>query len=97
MIAKATPALSTVRGFQHTPATSGDEDSDYGSCLTPPTTSSRRNNRPPRIDDVVSANCSPSLRAAPSPAVSGIAKLRLQMEPLSLDASSRTSTLTKAS
>ncbi|KAM0332192.1 hypothetical protein ACHAQA_002467 [Verticillium albo-atrum] len=97
MIAKATPALSTVRGFQQTPATSGDEDSDHGSCLTPPTTSSRRSNRPPRIDDVVSANCSPSLRAAHSPAVSGIAKLRLQMEPLSLDASSRTSTLTKAS
>lgn len=94
MIAKATPALSTVRGFQPTPGTSDNEDSDYG-CKTPPA-SSRRTPRP-RIDDVVSANCSPLMRGANSPAVSGIAKLRMQMEPLSLDCASRTSTLTQAS
>ncbi|GJC80067.1 hypothetical protein ColLi_02905 [Colletotrichum liriopes] len=94
MIAKATPALNTVRGFQNTPVTSGDEDSDYGVCATPPLSSKKRGGRPAHIDDVVSANCSPNMRGASSPAVSGIAKLRMQMEPLSLDASSRTSTLT---
>ncbi|KDN68779.1 hypothetical protein CSUB01_05847 [Colletotrichum sublineola] len=94
MIAKATPALHTVRGFQNTPVTSGDEDSDYGVCASPPPSSKKRGRRPVHIDDVVSANCSPIMRGASSPAVSGIAKLRLQMEPLSLDASSRTSTLT---
>ncbi|KAK1473374.1 hypothetical protein CCUS01_17158 [Colletotrichum cuscutae] len=93
MIAKATPALNTVRGFQNTPVTSGDEDSDYGVCATPPL-SAKRSGRAALIDDVVSANCSPNMRGASSPAVSGIAKLRLQMEPLSLDNSSRTSTLT---
>ncbi|TDZ26761.1 Serine/threonine-protein kinase psk1 [Colletotrichum sidae] len=97
MIAKATPALNTVRGFQHTPVTSGDEDSDYGlgtgACATPPL-SVKSAKRPIRIDDVVSANCSPVMRGAASPAVSGIAKLRSQMEPLSLDASSRSSTMT---
>ncbi|OLN88630.1 Serine/threonine-protein kinase psk1 [Colletotrichum chlorophyti] len=91
MIAKAAPALNTVRGFQNTPVTSGDEDSDYGVATSP--LSSKRG-RPARIDDVVSAHCSPVMRGASSPAVSGIAKLRMQMEPLSLDASSRTSTLT---
>ncbi|KAF6808125.1 serine threonine-protein kinase psk1 [Colletotrichum sojae] len=97
MIAKATPALNTVRGFQHTPVTSGDEDSDYGVCATPPASKSKRTPGRPahgRLDDVVSANCSPIMRGASSPAVSGIAKLRMQMEPLSLDASSRTSTMT---
>ncbi|GJC92306.1 serine threonine-protein kinase psk1 [Colletotrichum higginsianum] len=95
MIAKATPALNTVRGFQQTPVTSGDEDEDdYGVCATPPLSSKKRGRHPARIDDVVSANCSPNMRGASSPAVSGIAKLRMQMEPLSLDASSRTSTLT---
>ncbi|KAF4842651.1 Serine/threonine-protein kinase psk1 [Colletotrichum siamense] len=97
MIAKATPALNTVRGFQNTPVTSGDEDDDYGVgavCATPPlSVKSKRAARPGRIDDVVSANCSPIMRGASSPAVSGIAKLRMQMEPLSLDTSSRTSTM----
>lgn len=96
MISKATPALTTVRGFQHTPATSGDEDSDHGTCKTPPSKSSNRTPRQQRIDDVVSANCSPILRAANSPGVSGIAKLRMQMEPLSLDTTSRTSTMSQA-
>lgn len=36
------------------------------------------------IDDVVSANCSPALKPAASPAISGIAKLRMQLEPLNL-------------
>ena len=83
----AAPALNTVRGFGASPAGSGDEDSDY--CPTPPLL---RRGRGPRIDDVVSANCSPVLRGTNSPAVSGIAKLRMQMEPLSLN-DSRTSTL----
>jgi serine/threonine protein kinase len=84
-------ALSTVRGFQATPVTSGDEDSDYGSGDTPRLSSRRRR----RIDDVVSANCSPLLRGVPSPSVSGIAKLRAQMEPLSLDCNSRSSSMTR--
>lgn len=92
MSARAIPALTTVRGFTGAPIVSGDEDSDYSTaCETPPP--STRHARP-RFDDVVSANCSPSLRPVASPAVSGIAKLRQAMEPLSLDASSRTSTLT---
>jgi serine/threonine-protein kinase Psk1 len=86
MIPQAAPALTTVRGFQGTPVTSGDEDSDSG-AWTP------RQSRPV-LDDVVSANCSPSLRAAASPAISGITKLRMQMEPLSLDDSSRASSMT---
>ncbi|KYK57737.1 serine/threonine-protein kinase psk1 [Drechmeria coniospora] len=92
MIAPAPAALKTVRGFQGTPATSGDEDSDHGACETPRPSARRGRNR---IDDVVSANCSPSLRPQPSPSVSGIAKLRMQMEPLSLDASSRSSSLAR--
>ena len=83
----AAPALNTIRGFGASPAGSGDEDSDY--CPTPPLT---RRGRGPRLDDVVSANCSPVLRGTNSPAVSGIAKLRMQMEPLSLN-DSRASTL----
>ncbi|TGO22341.1 hypothetical protein BPAE_0172g00030 [Botrytis paeoniae] len=51
--AQQKPAITTIRGFQ-TPAVSGDEDSDYG-CSTP----ARYN---PKIGDVVSANCSPSLK-----------------------------------
>jgi serine/threonine-protein kinase Psk1 len=95
MIAPAAPALSTVRGFQGTPVASGDEDSDYGACNTPPLHTRRGR---PRLDDVISANCSPILRGTGSPAlpaISGIAKLRLQMDPLSLDASSRTSSMTR--
>ncbi|KAF4594668.1 serine/threonine-protein kinase psk1 [Ophiocordyceps camponoti-floridani] len=82
MISPVPAALTTVRGFQGTPVTSGDEDSDSGICDTP-----RIGGRHHRLDDVVSANCSPVLRALPSPGVSGIAKLRMQMDPLSLDAS----------
>ncbi|PFH61152.1 hypothetical protein XA68_18102 [Ophiocordyceps unilateralis] len=86
MISPVPSALTTVRGFQGTPVTSGDEDSDSGLCDTPRLRRGRH-----RLDDVVSANCSPVLRALPSPGVSGIAKLRMQMDPLSLDASSRSS------
>ncbi|KAK8015293.1 Serine/threonine-protein kinase psk1 [Apiospora arundinis] len=95
MYPSAAPALTTVRGFGHTPLQSGDEDSD--SCKTPPLTSRRA--RPPHIglDDVVSANCSPVLRAQPSPAVSGIAKLRQQMDPLSLNCDTPSSTMTRLS
>ncbi|KAM0252097.1 hypothetical protein ACHAQJ_007894 [Trichoderma viride] len=85
-------ALSTVRGFQVTPVASGDEDSDNGVCDTP-RLSARRGR--PRIDDVVSANCSPILRGTASPSISGIAKLRLQMDPLSLDPMSRSSSLSR--
>ncbi|KAK3329577.1 kinase-like domain-containing protein [Apodospora peruviana] len=101
MIAPATPALKTVRGFNGTPATSGDEDSDY--CTTPNLRgkSSPKRGRKPRImDDVVSANCSPVLKPVTSPAMSGIGKLRRQLEPLSLNldsstVSSRASSMTR--
>lgn len=85
-------ALSTVRGFQVTPAASGDEDSDNGISDTPRLSARRGRSR---IDDVVSANCSPVLRATGSPSISGIAKLRLQMDPLSLDPASRSSSLSR--
>ncbi|UKZ80788.1 hypothetical protein TrVFT333_008553 [Trichoderma virens FT-333] len=84
-------ALSTVRGFQITPVASGDEDSDNG--IDTPRLSAQRGR--PRIDDVVSANCSPVLRGTASPRISGIAKLRLQMDPLSLDAASRSSSMSR--
>ncbi|KAI0172101.1 kinase-like protein [Hypoxylon sp. FL1284] len=90
MLPPAAPALTTVRGFVPTPVMSGDEDSDH--CKTPPL--SARRGRAHRIDDVVSAHCSPVLRSTNSPAVSGIAKLRLQLEPLSLGGS-RASTMTR--
>lgn len=90
MSAQTVPALTTVRGFTANSAMSGDESDSRASCKTPPPRS-----RPGRrLDDVVSANCSPVMKATSSPAVSGIAKLRHCMEPLSLDASSRTSTMT---
>ncbi|KIH86739.1 serine/threonineeeee-protein kinase psk1 [Sporothrix brasiliensis 5110] len=102
----ASPALTTVRGFHGTPVTSGDEDSDYGAARhsngnTPNGSGngagkgSRRGRKKPMVvlDDVVSANCSPVLRPAGSgsPAMSGIAKLRMQLEPLSLDNSAASS------
>ncbi|ATY59414.1 serine/threonine-protein kinase psk1 [Cordyceps militaris CM01] len=95
MIRPTPTARNIVRGFPGTPVTSGDEDSDYGGATgraTLPKTSRRGR---PRIDDVVSANCSPVLRPTPSPSVSGIAKLRMQMDPLSLDAASRSSSTTR--
>ncbi|XDG09748.1 hypothetical protein ABKA04_009363 [Annulohypoxylon sp. FPYF3050] len=90
MLPPAAPALTTVRGFAPTPIVSGDDDSDH--CMTPPL--SARRGRAPRINDVVSANCSPVLRGSHSPAVSGIAKLRMQLEPLSLG-DSRSSTMSR--
>lgn len=92
MINQASPARTVVRGFSGTPIASDAEDSDYGTCETP-TLGSRRGRA--RLDDVVSANCSPVLRAAPSPSVSGIAKLRKQMDNISLDNSSRSSSVTR--
>jgi serine/threonine-protein kinase Psk1 len=82
---RAPAAVTTVRGFQATPVASGDEDSDYGACDTPGLRSRKARHR---LNDVVSAHCSPTLRSAPSPSISGIAKLRMQMEPLSLDGTS---------
>lgn len=96
MITKAAPALTTVRGFhQNTSVTSTDDESDYGSCKASPSRSPGPI-RQHRIDDVVSANCSPVIRPAQSPGISGIAKLRLQTESLSLDTASRTSTMSQA-
>ncbi|KAK2612408.1 hypothetical protein QQS21_001512 [Conoideocrella luteorostrata] len=92
MISPAPAARSVMRGFTGTPVTSGDDDSDYGSRETP-TLGSRRGRG--RLDDVVSANCSPVLRAVPSPSVSGIAKLRMQMDHISLDVSSRSSSVAR--
>jgi serine/threonine-protein kinase Psk1 len=86
MLPPPAPALTTIRGFAATPIASGDEDSDV--CNTPPLVA----HRTPRVDDFVSANCSPVLRGSNSPSVSGIAKLRMQLEPLSLN-DSRTSTM----
>lgn len=88
----SSPAAARVgRGFP-TPVTSGDEDSDGagGGCQTPLRAAQRGRHR---LDDIVSANCSPVLRPNPSPAVSGIAKLRLQMDPFSLDNASRSTSV----
>lgn len=84
MIASALSAATVVRGFQSTPVTSGDEDSDHGRCETPRVNTPRGRRL---VNDIVSANCSPIIHAVPSPSISGIAKLRMQMEPLSLDGS----------
>jgi len=105
MFPKAAPALMTVRGFNGTPAASGDEDSDY--CPTPQPgqkSSARRSRKPHAVNDVVSANCSPSLKPAfPPGGVSGIGRLRRQLDALSIGAdatppstaaSSRTASLT---
>lgn len=85
--------------------TSGDDDSDYSvaRCSNTEniaTKSPRRGRKKPltALDDVVSVNCSPVLRpsGSGSPAIGGIAKLRMQLDPLSLDtsaASSRASSL----
>ena len=99
------PALNTVRGFHGTPVTSGDEDSDQGVTIKrgagagvamerggSESSVTRRGRKPmPILDDVVSANCSPVLRPAGSPAVGGIAKLRMQMDPFTLDTSAASS------
>ncbi|GAP84950.1 putative serine threonine-protein kinase psk1 [Rosellinia necatrix] len=90
MLSPAAPALTTIRGFCTTPIMSGDEDSDHSAT---PSLSTRRP-RTHRLDDVVSANCSPILRSVHSPTMSGIAKLRIQFEPLSLN-DSPTSTMTR--
>jgi serine/threonine protein kinase len=108
MIAPAAPAFTKVRGFQRTqtqnqtPVTSGDENSD--SSHTPQLLgqgSPLRGRKARLIDDVVSANCSPILKPTSSPAISGIGKLRMQLEPLSLTptstaASTRASSLTRS-
>ncbi|EHA54365.1 hypothetical protein MCOR02_002049 [Pyricularia oryzae] len=98
MIPAATPAHPVVRGFQtNTQSVSCDEDSEHGvratksngtattSTLPPRTPQRGRQPRTPVINDIVSANCSPVLKAVPSPGMSGIAMLRSKMEPLSLD------------
>ena len=108
MITPAAPARTTMRGFQGTPAASGDEDSDYGGTRSvwPPRTqgsgsgssSTRRGRAPPVIHDVVSANCSPVIKPAASPGVGGIARLRLKVDALSLDSasSSRANSMTRS-
>jgi serine/threonine protein kinase len=78
------PAITTIRGFQ-TPTASGDEDSDYG-CNTP----ARYLHK---INDVVSANCSPSLKPFTSPGMGGISKLKLQLDTLSIANESRSNSL----
>jgi serine/threonine protein kinase len=77
------PAVTTVRGF-HTPVASGDEDSDYGHSI-PSTPKFPHAYAHPKLNDVVSANSSPMLRSTSSPGVSGISKLKLQLETLNLD------------
>ncbi|KAK4231200.1 kinase-like domain-containing protein [Podospora fimiseda] len=105
MFAQATPALKTVRGFNATPTVSGDEDSDCG-CPTPQLFDKNAASQRGRklnyvINDVVSANCSPSLRPVMSPGMGGISKMRMQLESLSLSgqttaASSRASSMTRS-
>lgn len=103
MFAPAPRALNTVRGFNGTPMASGDEDSD--GCPTPLSREKspvKRAKKPHVIKDVVSENCSPVLKPVASPGgVSGIGRLRMQLENLSLlsdpnatAASSRTTSLT---
>lgn len=105
MMRPADPALNTVRGFATpvagtpvagTPTVSGDEDSD--SCATPrPGVKGRaKRNRKPKpkpkpINDVVSANCSPSLKPLkPTSGVSGISRLRKQLDDLKIGGGSAT-------
>ncbi|ROW16138.1 hypothetical protein VPNG_01789 [Cytospora leucostoma] len=97
MVRSGAPTATTVvRGFQ-TPGGSGDEESDHGTS-TPrlsaadradtPVLRGRRSNNP-MIDDVVSTNCSPVLRPAHSPGMSGISLLRSQrIEAFNLDSAS---------
>lgn len=108
MIRGGAPAATTVvRGFQ-TSAGSGDDDSDHGRVTprliaadnaTTPVLRGRRSKNP-MIDDVVSANCSPSLRPVASPAMSGISLLRSQhVDSFNLDSpsTSRASSVTRSS
>lgn len=95
MIGPAPTARSVVRGFPATPVTSGDEDSDSGLAASRETPLKAKTRGRHHIDDVVSANCSPVMRPTPSPSVSGIAKLRMQMDPLSLDGASRSSSVNR--
>ncbi|KAI0398576.1 serine/threonine-protein kinase psk1 [Xylariaceae sp. FL0594] len=90
LLSPAAPALTTVRGFGPSSAVSADDEAN--GCVTPPHPA--RRDRSQRIDDVVSANCSPLMRGVPSPAMSGIAMLRAQFEPLSLNGS-RASSMTR--
>jgi serine/threonine protein kinase len=103
MFAPADRALNTVRGFNGTPVASGDEDSDC--CPTPGYKSPvKRAKKPHIIKDVVSENCSPVLKPVASPpGVGGIARLRMQLDALSLTTdpsatapSSRTTSLTRS-
>ena len=105
MLAPASRALQTVRGFNGTPVASGDEDSDY--CPTPQPgakSPARRARKACIINDVVSSNCSPVLKpAVPAGGMSGIGRLRMQLDGLNLQtdttstaASSRTSSLTQS-
>jgi tRNA A-37 threonylcarbamoyl transferase component Bud32 len=94
MINQGAAVRNVAQCSPKTPVASGDEDSDSGSGGrgSHPKLSGRGRHR---IDDVVSANCSPVMRPTPSPTVSGIAKLRMQMDPLSLDSASRSSSTTR--
>ncbi|SPQ18317.1 7bd7514d-69f3-4cc1-ab38-dad2b3a67aa3 [Thermothielavioides terrestris] len=103
MLAPATPARRTVRGFNGTPVVSGDEDSDCCPSAQPGKKGrAKRAAKSHVIDDVVSANCSPALKpVVPPGGMSGIGRLRMQLEGLNIGtdttttaASSRTASLT---
>lgn len=108
MIRAGAPAATTVvRGFQ-TSGGSGDDDSDHGRVTPRLVAADRaatpilrgRRSKNPMIDDVVSANCSPSLRPVASPAMSGISLLRSQhVDAFNLDSAStsRASSVTRSS
>ncbi|KAK4241583.1 kinase-like domain-containing protein [Achaetomium macrosporum] len=95
----ATPALTTVRGFNGAPVVSGGEDSD---CCPTPQFGKKRPIKPEKkphvIDDVVSANCSPVLRpVVPPGGMSGIGRLRMQLSALNIGADTNASTTAPSS
>lgn len=109
MIRSGAPTATTVvRGFQ-TPGGSGDEDSDHGATTPRFGTADKaatpilrgRRSQNPMIDDVVSTNCSPVLRPAQSPAVSGLSNLlrsqRIDHFQLDSASTSRASSVTRSS
>lgn len=85
---KAAPAAITVRGF-HTPAASGDEDSDYASGFSTPRqqmSQTKNESKLKMINDSCAMVRSDSNKSVASPPVSGIGSLlRAELSRLNLD------------
>ncbi|KAK3309957.1 kinase-like domain-containing protein [Chaetomium strumarium] len=104
MFPPATAALATVRGFNGSSVVSGDEDSDCCTTHVIKKQLATPDKKPHVIEDIVSANCSPALKpAVPPGGMSGISRLRMQLDALNIGAdrnanttalSSRTASLT---